>query len=150
MHRLIPVFGLLIVFGVGGRAVVAQGHGQHQAAMPEKVQDTAAADRIMESIGKRMSKLSTLMQDLNTVHGGMANAEQHHVAMTSMQSTFDDMRRLRAALREMMSDPALALNNDAVKSFEQTCKNLEQMTTAFESMAKNMTKAMNGMGGARR
>lgn len=152
MHRLTLVFWLLIVFG-GGRAVVAQGHemqghGQHQAAMPEKAQDMAAADRIMQNIGKMMARVSTTMQDLNMVHGGMSNGEQHHVVMTALQGTFDQMQQLRGSLREMMNDPALAMNKDAMRSFEQTCKNLEQMTAGLESMAKNMTKAMKGMGGA--
>lgn len=34
-----------------------------------------------------------------------------------------------------------------MKAFQQACRNLEQMTSAFQAMTKNMTQAMKGMTG---
>ncbi len=155
MRRTILVFGLLVVVSLTGGAVAAQmhggaqGHGQHQPGMQGNMQGMAAADRMMQNIDKMMTNVSTMMQDLNTMHAGMSSGG-HDQVMTSMQGAFDQMRQLRGSLGEMMKDPTLMHNQNAMKSFEQACKNLEQMTTAFQSMAKNMTQAMKGMGSGRK
>ena len=154
MRRTTLVFRLLVVFALTGGPVAAQmhggtqGHGQHQAGMQGNMQGMAAADRMMQNIDKMMTNVSTMMQDLNTMHAGMPGAG--HQVMTSMQGAFDQMRQLRGSLGEMMKDPTLMHNQNAMKSFEQACKNLEQMTTSFQSMAKNMTQAMKGMGSGKK
>jgi len=154
MRRTTLVFGLLVVFALTGGPAAAQmhagtqGHGQHQGGMQGNMQGMAAADRMMQNIDKMMTNVSTMMQDLNTMHAGMPGAG--HQVMTSMQGAFDQMRQLRGSLGEMMKDPTLMHNQNAMKSFEQACKDLEQMTTSFQSMAKNMTQAMKGMGSGKK
>jgi hypothetical protein len=127
----------------------AQGHGQHQAGMQGNMQGMTGADRMMQNVDKMMTNVSTMMQDLSTMHAGMSGGG-HDQVMTSMQGAFDQMRQLRGSLGEMMKDPTLMHNQNAMKSFEQACKNLEQMTTSFQSMAKNMTQAMKGMGSGKK
>jgi hypothetical protein len=120
-------------------------HGQHQMGMKGSMQDTTAVRRL-QNIDKMMTNVSTMMQGLHAMHAGMSSAGQHQV-VTAMQGAFDQMRQLHGSLGEMTKDPALMHDRDAMKSFEQACRNLEQMTTAFESMATNMTQAMKGMHG---
>lgn len=153
MHRTTFRAGLFLLFALTAAPATAQmqggaGHGQHQAGMQGSMQGMAAADRMMQNIDRTMTNVSTMMQELSTMHAGMPNAG--HQVMTSMQGAFDQMRLLRGSLGEMMKDPTLMHNQNAMKSFEQACKNLEQMTTSFQSMAKNMTQAMKGMGSAKK
>jgi hypothetical protein len=123
-----------------------QGHGQHQSGMQGNMPGPMmAADQMMRNVDTMMNNVSGMMRDLTTMHAGMPNAAQHDQVMTSMQGAFDQMRQLHGSLNGMMKDPGLMHNNDAMKSYQQACRNLEQMTSALQSMAKNMTQAMKGM-----
>ena len=149
MRHTMLVLGLMGLFFGGERAAAqmhsgAQGHGQHQAAMQGNMHGMASTDRMMQNVDRMMANISTMMQDLNAMHAG-TSAAGHHQVMTSMQGAFDHMRQLRGSLGEMMKDPMLMHNQNAMKSFEQACRNLEQMVAASQSMAKNMTQTMKGM-----
>ncbi|MBI2833003.1 MAG: hypothetical protein HYX76_01080 [Acidobacteria bacterium] len=156
MRRTIYVLGLtvLIGLGIGGRAVLAQmhggtqEHGHDQAGTHGNMQGAMmATDQMMRNIDTMMTNVSSMMRDLNTMHAGMPNATQHDQVMTSMQGTFDQMRQLHGSLTDMMRDPNFSHDAQSMKGFQQACRNLEQMTSAFQSMTKNMTQALKRMTG---
>ena len=104
-----------------------------------------ATDQMMRNIDTMMANAGSMMRDLTAIHAGMSGGSQHDQMMSSMQGMLDQMRQFHGSLNDMMKDPAFGHNNDAMKSFQQACRNLEQMTSAFQSMTKNMTQAMKGM-----
>lgn len=154
---LILGFAVLVAFGIQGSAVLAQmhgggtqGHGHDQAGMQGNMQGSMqgammATDQMMRNIDTMMTNVSSMMRDLNTLHAGMPGGMQHGPLMTSMQGTFDQMRQLHGSLNEMMHGPNFAHDAQSMKAFQEACQNLEQMTSAFQSMTKNMTQAMKGM-----
>ena len=119
-----------------------QGHGQGQSAMQGRMM---ATDQMMRNIDTMMANAGSMMRDLTAMHAGMSGGPQHDQMMSSMQGMLDQMRQFRGSLNDMMKDPAFGHNNDTMKSFQQAGRNLEQMASAFQSMTKNMTKAMKDM-----
>jgi hypothetical protein len=83
-----------------------------------------------------------MMGDLAAMHAGMQGHEQHDPMMTSMQGMLDTMKQLHGQLNGMTHDPSVMKNNEAMKGFQQACKNLEQMASSFQSMTKNVTTVM--------
>ena len=153
MRQTIFALGLtvLVAFGIGSGAVLAQmhggsqGHGQHEAGMQGNMQGAMmATDQMMRNIDTMMTNVSSMMRDLTTMHAAMSNGMAHDPVMTSMQGTFDQMRQLRGSLNDMMRNPGFGHDTQSMRAFQQACRNLEQMTSAFQSMTKNMTRAMNG------
>ncbi len=147
-------FAVLVALVIGGGAALAQmhggaqGHGHDQTGMQGNMQAAMmATDQMMRNIDNMMTNVSSMMRDLNTMHAGMPNATQHDAVMTSMQGAFDQMRRLHGSLNEMMRSPTFSHDAQSMKAFQQACRNLEQMTSAFQSMTKNLTQAMKGMTG---
>ena len=149
--RRIFVLGLagLIATGIGSGAVLAQmhggvqGHGHDQSATYGGMQGAMmATDRMMQNIDSMMTNVSSMMRDLSAMHSGMANAMQHDQVMASMQGTFDQMRQLHGSLNDMRRSPNFGHDAQSMKAFQQACRNLEQMTSAFQSMTKNLTQAM--------
>ena len=104
-----------------------------------------ANDKMMRNIDSMMINAGSVMRDLTTMHAGTSGGAHHDQMMSSMQGMLDQMRQFHGALNDMMKDPAFGHDNDAMKSAQQAGRNLEQMASAFQSMAKNMTKAMKGM-----
>ena len=154
MHRnvMILAFSVVVSLGIGGRAVLAQmhggaqGHGHEQAGMQGNMQGSMmATDQMMRNIDSMMTNVSSMMRDLNTLHAGMPNAPQHGQMMASMQGTFDQMRQLQGSLNDMRRNPNFGHEAQSMRAFQQACRNLEQMTSAFQSMTKNLTQAMKGM-----
>ena len=148
MRRTTLVPGVLVFILAGGPAAAqmhggAQGSAPHQPAMQGAMQGTMAADRTMQNVDRMMANVSMTMQELGAMHGG-ASAGPHHQVIPSMQGAFNQMKQLRGSVGEMMKDPALRHDQNAMKSLERACRDLEQMTTAFQSMAGNMTRAMKG------
>jgi len=124
------------------------GHGHQQGMMQGNTQGAMMATRqIMGNIDSMMTDVSSMMRDLSAMHAGMSNAAQHDQMMGPLQGTFDQMRQLHGSLNQMMRDPAFGHDAQSMKAFQQACRNLEQMTSAFQSMTKNLTQAMKGMGG---
>ena len=155
MRRKLMAFVLsgALAVGIGGVTVLAQmhgsgqgGHGHDQAGMQGNMQGSMmATDQMMRNIDSMMTNVSSMMRDLNTMHAGMPNAAQHDQMMGPLQGTFDQMRQLHGSLTQTMRDPSFGHDAQSMKAFQQACKNLEQMTSAFQSMTKNLTQAMKGM-----
>lgn len=122
----------------GGQHMQGQTPGAMSASM-------MATDQMMRNIDTMMTNASSMMRDLSTMQAGMTGSAQHGQTMSSMEGMLDQMRQLHGSLNDMMKDPALHNSGDAMKAFQQACRNLEQMTSAFQSMTKNMNKAMQGM-----
>lgn len=149
-------FSVIVALGIGGGAVFAQ-HGGHggdtQGAMQESTQGSMTAtaqmmrnvDTMMRNIDSMMTNASSAMRDLNAMHARMPGGLQLDPMMTSMQGTFDQMRQIRGSLNDMMRNPAVGSNAQSMRAFQQACRNLEQMTSAFQSMTKNMAQGMKGM-----
>ncbi|MBI4477678.1 MAG: hypothetical protein HY654_10920 [Acidobacteria bacterium] len=156
MRRTILVlsFAVLVALGFGGSAVLAQmhggtqGHGQHQPGTQGNMQGAMmATDQMMRNIDTMMTSAASMMRNLNTMHAGMPNATPHDPVMGSMQGMLDQMRQLHGSLNNMRHDPSFGHDNQSMKAFQQACRNLEQMTSAFQNMTKNMTQAMKGIHG---
>jgi len=153
MYRKACVLAIFIVaLGVGSR-VLAQhgGHGGDQGGMtgmPETTQGMQAntrammaSDQMLRNIDSMMINLSSTVRDLNALHAGMPN---HSPMMSSMQGTLDQMRQLHGSLTQMMRDPGFGYDAQGMRAFQQACRNLEQMTSSFQTMTKNLTQAIKG------
>lgn len=144
------VFGLVafMAMAVSARTVSGQmthggqGHGHDQGAMQGSMMATA---QMMRNIDTMMANSDSMMRDLTAIHAGMSGGPQHDQMMSSMQGMLDQMRQFHGSLNDMMKDRAFGHSNEAMKSFQQACRNLEQMASGFQSMTKNMTRAMKGM-----
>lgn len=156
MRQTTSVLGLavLVALGLGVGAALAQmhggtqGHGQHQPGMQGNMQGAMmATDQMMRNIDTMMTNAASMMRDLSTMHAGMPNRTAHDPVMTSMQGMLDQMRQLHGSLNNMRHDPNFGHDNESMKAFQQACRNLEQMTSAFQNMTKNITQAMKGMHG---
>ncbi len=117
------VDGLIITAGAG--------MGQHGGGI----------DQMMQNSDAMMRSAEVMMRDLTA----MPMAGQHGTLLTGMNGMLGQMRSMHGGLTTMMQDPAVMQNAGAMRSFNQASKNLEQMATAFNAMAKNMTSAMKGL-----
>ena len=141
------VMAMAIPTGAGqtmGQSHGSQGHGHDQAAKPQ-ANMMAATDQMMRNIDSMMTNAGSAMRDLTAMHAGMSGGAEHGPMLASMESLLAQMRQFRGDLHDMAKNPMLAHNNDAMKSYQQACRNLEQMASAFQSMTKNMTSALKGM-----
>jgi hypothetical protein len=75
------------------------------------------------------------------MQAGMHGGGQGQMA-TSMQGMLDNMKQLQGQFNGMMKDPSWMGNNQAMKDFQQACKNLEQMASSYQTMTKNITSMM--------
>lgn len=127
--------------------VVAQhmGHGaqggMHGTPAGQHGQMTAA-EQMMRNIDTMMANIQSSMRDLAAMpmSGG-----QHDQMVAGMNGLLEQMRGLHGHLTTMMRDPQLMHQGDAMKAFNQACRDLERMASAFQSMTKNMTQAMKGL-----
>ena len=159
MRRKVTVlaFSVMVTLGIAGAALAQHGghggddpgttQGNMQGSMMATDQAMRNIDTMMRNIDTKMTSASAMMRDLNAVHAGMPAGMQHQPVMTAMQGTFDQMRQMRGSLNDMMREPSFGRSAQAMRSFQQACRNLEQMTSAFQSMTKNMTQAIKGMTG---
>lgn len=122
------------------------GAAMHTATMPASMM---ASQRMMREAETMMTNAASLMRDMTAIHAGV-NHEQHHAAMGSLQSMLDHMRQLHGNLNRMMHDPSHHQNHEAMKNFQEACQDLRRMASSFESMTKNMNKAMRGTQNAAR
>ena len=103
-----------------------------------------AAQQLMRSVDMRMTSAGTQMHELATAHAGMGSGGSHDQMVSSMQGFLDQMRRVHDGLNSMSKGPMMGLDKDMMKSFEQACRDLDQMAKSFESMARNLTRTMKG------
>ena len=148
-HALVFGMAALMAATLSARAAsgqMAHGGGQgHEHAQGAMQAGMTATDKMMGNIDTMMANAGSMMRDLTAMHAGMSGGAHHDQMMSSMQGMLDQMRQFQGSLNDMMKDPAFRHDSDAMKSFQQSGRNLEQMTSAFQSMAKNMTKAMKGI-----
>lgn len=149
-------FSVIVALGIGGGALRAQ-HGDHgggdqgttqgnmRGDMTETAQMMRNIDTMMRNLDGKMTDVSSTMRKLTAVHAGMPGGLQHDPMMTSLQGTFDQMREIRGSLNDMMRHPHVDRNAQSMRAFQQAWRNLEQMTSAFQSLSKNVTQAMRGM-----
>ena len=112
-------------------ATAGAGMGQHGGGI----------DQMMQNSDAMMRSAEVMMRDLTA----MPMAGQHGTLLTGMNGMLGQMRSMHGGLTTMMQDPAVMQNAGAMRAFNQASKNLEQMATAFNAMAKNMTSAMKGL-----
>lgn len=142
---------LAVALGLAPLAARMQ-NGQHQMGGQEHQHQTAGAmqgpmaamGQMMRNIDGMMANAADMMRNLSALHAGMGQAQQGDM-MSSMQGMFDQMRLFQGSMNEMLKDPALHQNNDAMKGLQQACRDLERMASSFQDMAKHMTQAMKGM-----
>ncbi len=109
-------------------ATAGAGMGQHAGGVDQMMKNSDAMLRSSES----------MMRDLTA----MPVAGQHGALLTGMSGMLDQMRGMHGGVTAMMQDPSVMQNGSAMRAFRQAGKNLEQMATALNAMAKNMTSAM--------
>ncbi len=154
-YRFSLVLGLSTLLAVAlGLAPLAarMQNGQHQMGSQEHQHQTAGAmqgpmaamGQMMRNIDGMVANAANMMHDLSVIHEGMGG-EQHNQMASSMQGMFDQMRLFQGSMNEMIKDPALHLNNDAMKGLQQACRDLERMVSSFQDMTKHVTQAMKGM-----
>ena len=134
--------GLSVGTASGQMAHGGQGHEHAQGTMPASM---TATDKMMGNVDTMMANAGSMMRDLTAMHAGMSGSAQHDQMLSSMQGMLDQMRQVHGSLNGMMKESGFAYDKDTQKSFQQAGRDLEQMASAFQSMAKNMTKAMKGM-----
>ena len=128
----------------------ATGQGHQHGTSPGTAgagmgQHGGAIDQMMQNADAMMRGAEVMMRDLTA----MPMAGQHGTLLTGMNGMLGQMRSMHGSLTTMMQDPAVMQNAGAMRAFGQASKNLEQMATAFNAMAKNMTSAMKGLPHAR-
>lgn len=126
------------------------GHGSQGGQMQGtqgQMQGQMAGEQMMRNVDSMMTNIESMMRDLSAMP--MAGG-QHDQMITGMNGMLDQMRGVHGDLTTMMKDPQLMQHGDAMKPFNQACRNLEQMATAFQSMTKNVTQAMKGLHNAQK
>ena len=135
----------------GGALILAQmsggmGQMQPQAAGTQTMSGgMMSSQQQMSSAGMRMTGADSQMRNLTTMNASMKAGAGHDQMISSMQGVLDQMHKMHGELGTMMKDPAFGHDKDMMDSFEQASRNLDQMATAFQSMAKSMTKVMKGV-----
>lgn len=136
---------IAVLWAVSARAQQPGPHhgaaAMHGATMPAAMM---SSQRMMREAETMMTHAAAMMRDMTAIHAGI-NHDRHHAAMGSLQNMLDHMRQLHGNLNQMMHDPAHHQNHEAMRNFQQACQDLRRMASSFESMTKNMHKAMRGM-----
>lgn len=132
----------------------AQQMGPHHPGQPSAMHATTPAmltnsHRMMREADLMMTNAATMMREMNALHTTVNHA-QHHAAMGSLQNMLGQMRQLHGNLQHMMDDKTMLQHHAAMKNFQQACQDLRKMAASFESMTRNMSRAMKGISSAAR
>jgi hypothetical protein len=102
------------------------------------------ADQMMRNVDAMMAKSAEMMRDFSSSHQQMRGMSDDSM-MRSMQGMLDQMRQFQGAMNDLMRNQGLVHNNDAMKAFRETGKNLQQMGTAYQSLLKNLNQTLKGL-----
>ncbi len=149
IHRHVVLSPLVVLSIAALLAVPAlaqhMGHGAQggmQGTQAGQHGQMMAADQMMRNIESMMTNIQASMRDL----AAMPMSGGHHDGMLAgMNGMLEQMRAVHGDLATMMKDPQLMHQDDAMKAFNEACRDLERMASAFQSMTKHMNQAMKGL-----
>ncbi|MEW5982555.1 MAG: hypothetical protein AB1806_09310 [Acidobacteriota bacterium] len=122
------------------------GH-QHGTQTMQGAQATMmSTQQMMQNVDAMMKNATSNMQNLASMHQGMGGTQPNTQMFSAMQGLLGHMKQLQGSMNEWMKNPQAMHDEAGMKSFQEACGNLEQMTRSFEEMTKHMNEVMKGSG----
>lgn len=146
-HLVLPSLVVLSIAALLAVPALAQhmGHGAQggmRGTQAGQHGQMMAPEQMMRNIESMMTNIQASMRDL----AAMPMPGGHHDQMLAgMNGMLEQMRAVRGDLTTMMRDPQLMHQDTAMKAFNEACRDLERMASAFQSMTKHMSQAMKGL-----
>ncbi len=141
---IVPILSALVI--VAAAAPARAQHDQHGSMpvtpMAPMTPMATNSDQLMEKIDGTMAKADVAMRDLQGVHDRLGPGVTHDQILASMNGMLEQMRQVQGTLGALLKDPGFTSRRDAMKAFEDTSRNFDQLASAFQAMTKNMGRVM--------
>jgi hypothetical protein len=118
--------------GAGVRAAHDGNHGPGQSPI----------ERVNEKLHKIDAMLSGVQSTIGTLTDRQAAAASTPAGQmaVSVQALLGQMRQLQGVAGRVAGEPGVHDSDAAMGALEKACRDLEKMTSAFQSLAKNVSR----------